>query len=227
MHEHPHESPAPGGPAMEDEAVAAEARRGSRSAFALLVERHAGGVLGLLEHRVGDREEARDLAQDVWVKVLGGLAGYDPRRAFRPWLYGIVLNHLRDRFRRRERSPLRGAAPLDGDARQVAGPARLDPSGRIEERAAIEGALARVGEPFRTALLLVDVLGLDHAEASAALGCAPGTIKSRVSRGRAGFRAAYLELSGETPRELGGESPREEPAPPELPPAARTNLALP
>jgi RNA polymerase sigma-70 factor (ECF subfamily) len=62
---------------------------------------------------------------------------------------------------------------------------------QVDQRAAIESALQQVAEPYRSALVLVDVQGLSYEEASVSLGCAVGTVKSRVNRGRFSFRDHY------------------------------------
>ena len=66
----------------------------------------------------------------------------------------------------------------------------------VDEQEAIELALNEVEEPFQGALRLVDVLGFDYVEAAKSLGCAEGTVKSRLSRGRRAFRDAYDRLVG-------------------------------
>ena len=181
----------PGSPtSASDEALATEAAGGSRGAFAALVERYGARVLAAVERSVQDHHLARDLAQEVWIKVHRGLAGFDPDRRFRPWLFAVACNHVRDARRRGSRAALHlleDGPALDPPSE---GP---DPSRVEEEREAIEVALARVPEPFRTAVHLVDVLGLGYQEAAESLGCSIGTSKSRVHRGRVAFRDAYLQ----------------------------------
>lgn len=77
---------------------------------------------------------------------------------------------------------------------------RYNPSGRVEEVAAIDAALQAVPEPFGAALHLVDVVGTSYQEAADSLGCSLGTVKSRVNRGRLAFRDLYLKFSGDAPR---------------------------
>lgn len=188
-----------GGPLLEktqtprkaptDEALAVEVAAGTPSAFVHLVERHAASILAVLERGCGDHHFARDLAQEVWIKVHRGLAGFDATRRFRPWLFAIALNHLRDAQRSsgRRKDHLR-VEPLG---------AELPDSGRDqvesrEQRARIEAALDRVPEPYRSSVHLVDVLGLSYDDAATSLDCSRGTVKSRVHRGRLAFQEAYL-----------------------------------
>ncbi|MFT7677893.1 MAG: RNA polymerase sigma-70 factor (ECF subfamily) [Planctomycetota bacterium] len=171
-----------------DEDLALWAASGDRSAFDRLVERHAGRVLAVLERRLGDHHQALDLAQEAWIRVYHALGKFEPGRNFRSWLFAIVLNGARDEFRRRTRSRV---IYMD-DFSAVGRPAQES------DQQEIEAALLRVGEPFRTSLILVDIEGLSYEEAAEAQEIAVGTAKSRVNRGRAAFRDAWRRASGET-----------------------------
>jgi RNA polymerase sigma-70 factor (ECF subfamily) len=178
-----------------DGELALLAASGDRRAFEALVERHAGLLLSVLEQRVGDHHQAHDLAQEVWLKVYRAIGRFRPDGSFRSWLFTIAFNHLRDALRGRGRERI---VYLDDYRSPLAAPERANPSGPTEERAAIQECLARVPEPFRSAVTLVDVLGLSYEEAARALACAVGTIKPRVNRGRWAFRDAYKQLDCDT-----------------------------
>lgn len=176
------EAPQPVG--ASDEALAVAAAQGARSAFEALVERYAGRVVAVATRRIGDHDLARDLSQDVWVRVFRALPKFrSGGGSFRSWLFAIVLNATRDEQRRRRRSPVRYAEDLGQpvDRRDHA------------QRVAIDDALGDVDEPYRSALVLVDVEGLTYDEAARALGCAVGTAKSRVHRGRLAFREQWMK----------------------------------
>jgi RNA polymerase sigma-70 factor, ECF subfamily len=149
-------------------------------------------VVGLLERRLGDHDTALDLAQETWVRVFRALPRYDAERSFRSWLFAIALNAARDEHRRRRRSPVEfvdvPVATTDAD------------SERSDHTQAVERALLGVAEPYRSALLLVDVEGLGYEEAAHSAGCAVGTMKSRVARGREAFRQTWSRVTGETGR---------------------------
>lgn len=164
-----------------DEALAREAQRGERAAFAALVSRYAARVVAVVERRLGDHHAALDVAQEVWIKVFRALPRYREGASFRSWLFSIALNATRDEGRRRARRPV---DELDGSAPQ-ADPS--DPSVRIS----IDEALQLVPEPFRSAVVLVDVEKFSYDEAAEALGCNVGTVRSRLSRGRHAFREQW------------------------------------
>jgi RNA polymerase sigma-70 factor (ECF subfamily) len=113
-----------------------------------------------------------------------------------------VLNAARDEGRRRERSRV---VSLDEYRESLLSKSSEE---QLDERSLIEASLDRIDEPFRTAVLLVDLEGLSYDEAAESLQVATGTIKSRVNRGRLAFRDHWLRLSGASAEELtiGGHS---------------------
>ncbi|MBI4878727.1 MAG: sigma-70 family RNA polymerase sigma factor [Planctomycetes bacterium] len=176
-----------------DEDLAREAAAGRRDAFEALVARFGSSLLAVIGKQVNDHHAALDLAQEVWVKVFRAMHRYRPEGSFRSWLFSIALNHVRDALRQRQRR--REVCAGDLSAAPAAG-GWFDPRGRSDEAAAIEAALERVPEPFRSALCLVDVLDFSYEEAARSLDCAVGTVKSRVNRGRFAFRDQYLKAAG-------------------------------
>lgn len=167
---------------VSDEDLAAQAAGGSRTAFEELVLRYGGRVVAVLERRLGDHHLALDLAQESWVRVFRAMPRYVEGKSFRSWLFAIVLNGARDEQRRRGRSRIEYVEQVPGEAPGAAPPTH---------RAAIDAALGQVAEPYRTALILVDIEQLTYQECAEALGVALGTAKSRVHRGRHLFRGAY------------------------------------
>lgn len=177
-----------------DQALALEAAAGSRAAFSLLVERYAGRVVAVLERQLGDHHAALDIGQEVWIRVHRALPRYRPGHSFRSWLFAIALNAARDEGRRRQRSRVvyveEFSDPQGVERRAV------PPAESALEESPVEQALARVPEPYRTAVTLVDVEGLSYEEAAESADCALGTMKSRVARGRAAFRDAWVRIEG-------------------------------
>lgn len=178
-------------PPISDEDLAAQAAGGSRHAFEDLVQRYGGRVLALLERRLGDHHRALDLTQDAWVRVFRAMPRYDARRSFRSWLFAIALNSARDEQRRRGRSRVEFVDEIPSETQ----PSPAEQPGSESQRS-IDAALEAVPEPYRSALILVDVEELAYEECAAALDIAVGTAKSRVSRGRRHFRDAYGRLEG-------------------------------
>jgi len=188
------------------------ARDGDRAAFTRLVERYGGQVMAAVRSRLGSEDGAMDVVQETWVRVARGLSTFRDGAPFRPWLFAVAFNAMRDSGRQAARAPKQmeedaaagggglGGGGLEGRGAADPGPARLD------EHEAIDLALGRVPEPFRSAVHTVDVLGFEHPDAAAALGCAAGTLKSRLHRGRKIFCEHYLRVTGDEPASAGGRS---------------------
>src|SRR5262245_7603300 len=84
-----------------DAALIRAALRGERNAFGHLVDNHKRMVFGLCVRLLRDQEEARDAAQETFMRAYASLAGFDPEHPFAPWLLRIARNHCIDLLRRR------------------------------------------------------------------------------------------------------------------------------
>ncbi len=180
--------------APADSKLVRSAARGDQAAFGSLVERYGGQLVFALQGRMTDRDLAADVAQEAWVRVASGLSGFHVGQRFRPWLFAIAFNALRDHHRKVGNRAEFGADDLNLD--DMVGRRAGVTQGDVDEQEAIALALAEVEEPYQSALRLVDVLGFDYAEAARSLDCAEGTVKSRLSRGRRAFRESYERLVG-------------------------------
>ena len=178
------------------------AQRGDRDAFAALIRCYGGQVLALIECRLIDVHAAHDVAQETWIKVAQGLASFRTHEPFRPWLFTIAMNATRDYLRGIGRRLDAFAIDLENAALHDLG--TENGLRRIDEHDAIRAALGSVPEPYRTALHLVDVVGLTYREAAESLGATEGTVKSRVHRGRRAFCEVYEQMTGGA---LGGQEP--------------------
>lgn len=142
----------------------------------------------------GDPEEAKDLTQDVFVRVYRNLDKYQPG-TFEGWLYRITKNLFLDRIRRKRRVVLESLPMEEWRQPHETGPG---PEERLEQgllRGDIEQALATLPADFRTAVVLCDVQGLAYDEIAKATGWPLGTVRSRIHRGRKLLRR-QLEEAG-------------------------------
>ena len=176
------------------------ARSGDSRAFEDLVGQHERRVLGLAWRLIGSAEEARDAAQEVFLRLFRYLHKIDPNRPLAAWLYRVTVNVCRDASRRRrrfvteslddpERAPLALAA-TDDPARQTLV--------REEHRILAQG-LATLGEKERAALVLRDVEGLSSAEVAEILESSQATVRSQISHARlklARHRQRMLHFGG-------------------------------
>ena len=137
----------------------------------------------------GDPDDARDLVQDVLLRVQRGLATYQPGN-LEGWLARITTNVFLDGVRRRARRPVDSLPADPGHADRVLPPARA--ADDVLERSVlstdVQRALGALPPDFRAAVVLCDVAGLPYEEIGASLGIPLGTVRSRIHRGRALLR---------------------------------------
>jgi len=159
---------------------------GDPSAFSTLMERHADRLWSVAIRVMSNPEDAADALQDAMISAFRRAGDFRGDAAVTTWLHRIVLNACFDRLRRIAARPT-GPLPEDLD-RSAQLTSRDDPeaeairSGLADE---VTRALAQIGADQRAALVLVDLEGYSMDQAARILGCAPGTVKSRCSRGRA------------------------------------------
>jgi RNA polymerase sigma-70 factor (ECF subfamily) len=179
-----------------------ECRRGDPQAFARLVALHEGMVFNLAARLLGDGEEARDVAQDVFLQVYRTLGRFQGRSTLKTWIYRIVVNQCRNRQRWWRRRKKDRSCPIDEltsaeEAKvSAAAPDRpespYDKVARIEQARMVQNALQGLSFDHRAILLLREVEGLSCEEISASLSVPTGTVKSRLARARECLRQGLL-----------------------------------
>ena len=194
----------------DDRALLAAHVGGDPDAFGALFARHRDRLWAVALRTTADREEAADALQDAMISAFRRAGSYRGESAVTTWLHRIVVNACLDRLRRRQ---VRAAEALPDDLEAHAGRGALvtstasgpadrataDPADLVldeERRAVVLDALASLVPDQRAALVLVDMEGYSVDEAAAILGCAPGTVKSRCSRGRSRLLPLLAGLRG-------------------------------
>ena len=154
-----------------------------------VVERHSDRVYRLAYRLTGNRHDAEDLTQEVFVRVFRSLDTYTPG-TFEGWLHRITTNLFLDQARRKQR--IRFDALSDERAARLSSP-DPGPDAAYVDRTFdddIEQALATLPPDFRAAVVLCDVEGLSYEEIAEILDAKLGTVRSRIHRGRAMLRKA-------------------------------------
>jgi RNA polymerase sigma-70 factor (ECF subfamily) len=164
----------------DDRAVMAAHLRGELHAFETLVRRHRHRLWAVALRTTGNPEDAADALQDALVSAYRRASSYRGEAAVSTWLHRIVVNACLDLLRRRASRP---SISLPADAAELAAPG--DAMAARDTSLLVQEALAQLPVEQRTAIVLVDLEGLSVDEAARILDCAPGTVKSRCSRGRA------------------------------------------
>jgi RNA polymerase sigma-70 factor (ECF subfamily) len=153
-----------------------------------VVRLHSDRVYRLAYRLTGNKHDAEDLTQEVFVRVFRSLSGYTPG-TFEGWLHRITTNLFLDMVRRKQR--IRFDA-LPDDAERIPGRER-SPQQVFDDThfdGDVQAALDALPPDFRAAVVLCDLEGLPYEEIAATLGIKVGTVRSRIHRGRAQLRAA-------------------------------------
>ena len=168
---------------------------GESPAWTELVKAHHRRVYALCYRFTGSGTEAEDLTQDTFLKVYSNLGSFDiARGSLQVWITTLTRNLLVDHFRRTRNQRLTGS--LDegwdeaGELRPIdrleaKGPTQHDQATRRELEKMVQQALALVSPELREAVILRDLQDLDYKEIAVVLSIPEGTVKSRISRGRA------------------------------------------
>jgi RNA polymerase sigma-70 factor, ECF subfamily len=178
---------------------------GDSGAWAEMVRTHQKRVYGLCYRFTGNATDAEDLTQDVFLKIYSNLASFDATRGSLPvWITTMTRNLLVDNFRRNRN--LRATDSLDEgwdhteefrpvmDRLADGRPSPHESAAQNELKKMVQFALKKVSVELREAVILRDLQDLDYKEIAQVLGIPEGTVKSRISRGRAEL-ARLLERS--------------------------------
>jgi RNA polymerase sigma-70 factor (ECF subfamily) len=165
-----------------------------------VVRSHSARVYRLAFRLTGNRADAEDLTQEVFVRVFRALDSYRPG-TFEGWLHRITTNLFLDSARRKAR--IRFEA-LPDDAERVPGRERSPEQAYHDDNfdGDIQHALDELPPDFRAAVVLCDIEGLSYEEIAATLNIKLGTVRSRIHRGRTLLRES---LAHRAPRQAGGE----------------------
>ncbi len=171
-----------------------------------LVRDHGARVYRLAYRLTGNRPDAEDLTQDVFVRVFRSLHRFQPG-TFEGWLHRITTNLFLDSARRRQKIRFDGLAEGSAERLPSALPGPSDQLADADLDHDVAAALAALPPEFRAAVVLCDIEGLSYEEISAVLDVKIGTVRSRIHRGRAQLRAAldHRRPTGRRHRYLGVE----------------------
>ena len=183
-----------------DERLLQQVAAGSQRAFTLLFRRRRSELYRFALHLTGSPAMAEDATQETFMIVMREAGRYDAARATAiAWLCGITRNCVRKRLDRdRFLRPVGTADDVDRTARPTAPPDVLDEMARAERLDQLRRVLMSLPLRYREAVVLCDLQELNYVDAAAALGCAVGTVRSRLHRARA-LLASKLRASHDRP----------------------------
>jgi RNA polymerase sigma-70 factor (ECF subfamily) len=178
-----------------DEALVDRARRGDAGAYASLVERYQDVAFRVAYLMLGDAAEAEDATQEAFIKAYYALPRFRSGALLRPWLLQIVANQARNQRRagsRRDLLALRASA-----SERPSADAAQSPEAEAlvaEQRQALLQAVRDLRDDDRLVVAYRYFFELSESEMAGALGCARGTVKSRLSRALDRLRRALINV---------------------------------
>lgn len=177
-----------------DDVLVSLFQAGDDGVFRFLVERHQERIRNLLYSIFHEPETIDDLAQEVFIKAYEGLGRFRFESSFYTWLYRIAVNRSRDELRKRKVRRFFSFQSLDdSEDREFRERMTVEPKSS-ETQELVEKGLKALPEKFRLPVILKDLEGFSYEEIAEVLQCEIGTVKSRLSRGRAMLRTILKPL---------------------------------
>lgn len=190
----------------DEERLLERLKRRDERAFNELVHLYQGKVFHLVFRMLGDRAEAEDLAQEVFVTVFKSIDGFRGDSKLSTWLYRVATNHAKNRLKylgRRARGQKQELTELS--EREVLESASMATSAKVdrpdeallgkEAESIVQAALAKLDEDHRTLVVLRDVENLSYEEIQRITGLPEGTVKSRLHRARLALKESVDALA--------------------------------
>src|SRR5262245_65677182 len=185
---------------LRERALLVRLRDRDEDAFNQVVREHQNKVFNLIYRMIGSREEAEDVAQDVFVTVFKSIDQFRGDAKLSTWLYRIAANHCKNRIKYLARRHDRSTTELDDAAERHAvgqgaspiGAGHIDGPDRvlegIELERTVQAAIAGLEEDHRLVVVLRDIEELSYEEICEITGLPEGTVKSRLHRARTALK---------------------------------------
>ena len=188
---------------LEDSELVEQAQKGDAGAYEALVQRYQEVAFRTAYLITGEAAEAEDATQEAFVKAFYALARFRSGAPFRPWLLRIVANEARNRRKASGRGAQLALRVADDRPLGDAAPSPEEAVLAQEQRASLLQALNELREEDRLVLAYRYFFDLSESEMADALGCARGTVKSRLSRALSRLRAGLAGVFGSAPIDAG------------------------
>ena len=180
---------------MNEDFLIKKAKKGDSAAFSALMEQHFAMIYNLALRMSGNPDDASDLTQEVMIKLFKNIGAFEGKSKFSTWVYRVAANTCLDELRKIKRKK---TVSLDAEYETEDGSVGYEAEDtaptpdvsaeRSELKTIVAKAVSRLGEEYRTAVILRDINGLSYTEIAEVIGCSVGTVKSRISRGRANLK---------------------------------------
>ncbi len=192
----PQAGSARGGDAVEREAIR-RCQNGDISGLETLYKSYSEKIFRTCYRILGDRTAAEDQTHEVFLRVFEQIGRFGGHSRFSTWLYRLAVNQTLNRLRSRKRRLLKtiGLDHVEGLAAHNPSPERE--TLLQEQKDHVQAMLARLSDEHRTVLVLREIEGLSYAEISEVLGIPPGTVMSRLHRGRHELKISWSSRNSE------------------------------
>ena len=190
--------------AADEQDLVAELKSGSEQAFALLIAQYSHPVYSLIARNLRDPADAADVTQEVFVKVFRNISGFCGDSSLRTWIYRIALHEASNQRRwwnrhKRQETTIDAQQENDegetfslADALATTDASPYDCAARSEIQQRVTAALSALPQAFREVVVLREIEGFGYEEIAEILQVNLGTVKSRLTRGRAALRVALV-----------------------------------
>ncbi len=168
--------------APEEHRLTVAAKRGEPGVFREIYNAYRARVYNLALYSIGDSAQAQDVLQAVFLKVFRGLAAFRFESSLATWIYRIAHNECRDHHRRRKAPFVPLEAVLGSTDEVDPQPSSHEQHARRERDLIIQRAVMQLPFKMREVVVLKYVEGLSYEDMARVLGCAPGTVASRLNR---------------------------------------------
>ncbi|HON90381.1 MAG TPA: sigma-70 family RNA polymerase sigma factor [Sedimentisphaerales bacterium] len=185
---------------IDDSVLVQQSQRGDATAMERLILRYQNRIYNVILKICGNPDDAAELAQETFVKVIESIDKFQGKSSFYTWLFRIAVNLTLNHCQRSSRTAARSLdaedTELDGTARQtlrecLSDERAVDPAAVAQSRELCELAkkcLLQLEEPQRAVVVLRDIEGMDYAQIADVLNLELGTVRSRLSRARSSLR---------------------------------------
>jgi RNA polymerase sigma-70 factor (ECF subfamily) len=157
---------------------------GDESAWKMIVNTYAPQIFNLAYHFTGSQEEAEDVTQEIFLKLLSSLKKYKEKMNFTAWLLTLTRNHLIDRYRREKKAKSLRQELDENFVKETKSQSPENNLARKETQVIVWQALDQLSPEIRLSIILFDILGKTYEEVAEILNIPVGTVKSRINRGR-------------------------------------------
>ncbi len=189
----------------EEASLVADLKAGSEEAFGLLIAQYHQPIFSLIARSLNDPSDAADITQEVFIKVFRSIRGFNGDASLRTWLYRIALHEASNQRRwwsrhKRQEITIDASSECEdtGESFSLAstladrGDSPFEQAAQGEIRLRVEGCLRQLPDVFRAVVVLREIEAFSYEEIAEILEVNIGTVKSRLTRGRAALRTLLI-----------------------------------